>query len=85
MAKKQSRGKSKDNQHLEELIARSVLIRKNIDSIMTAFRKIEKHINTIQKGLNERRARQHATNTRLDELIKNIKEFDESIKVKGNK
>ncbi len=83
MPGKKSKNKSKDKKTtLEELIVRSHVVRKNIDTIMSAFKKIEKYLNEMQGSLNERRARQQSMSHRLEQLIKEIKELDNNIKEK---
>jgi archaellum component FlaC len=78
------KNKSKDTRNLEKLIAKSRVIRKNIDTIMAAFRRIEKHISEMQQNVTERRVRQQTMSNRLEELMKNMKDLDESIKAKDN-
>jgi archaellum component FlaC len=78
------KSKNKDARNLEKLIAKSRVIRKNIDAIMAAFRRIERHISEMQENVTERRVRQQTMSNRLEELMKNMKDLDESIKAKDN-
>ena len=82
--KKSNSKKSKEKHNLEGLIKKSRVIRKNIDTIMTAFKRIEKHIGEMQKNVSERRARQQSMSNRLEELMKNVKELDENLKPKND-
>jgi chromosome segregation ATPase len=84
MAKKKKRSLSKEQRSLEDLISKSEIIRKNIDTILSAFKRIEKHISEMQKNLGERRVRQQSMNSRLEELRKNIKELDERMNQDGS-
>lgn len=83
-SKKNKIKKSKERRNLESLIKKSRVIRKNIDTIMMAFRRIEKHISEMQKNVSERRARQQSMSNRLEELMKNVKELDENLKPRNN-
>jgi len=84
MPGKKSKSESKDARNLEKLIAKSRVIRKNIDTIMAAFKRIEKHISEMQQNVTERRVRQQTMSNRLEELMKNMKDLDDSIKAKDN-
>src|SRR5262245_11323957 len=83
MAKTRNRtGDKEKDETLRELIDKSKDIRKNIDAIMSAFRKIEKHVNDVQKSIEKKDSRQQAVNQQLEKLIRNMKQLDSSIKEK---
>jgi septation ring formation regulator EzrA len=68
---------------LKELIKKSRAVRKNIDTIMAAFKRIEKHITEMQQGLDKKDARQDAMSQQLEKLVKNMKQLDQSMKGKN--
>ena len=68
---------------LKELIKKSRAVRQNIDTIMAAFKRIEKHITEMQQGLDKKDARQDAMSQQLEKLIKNMKQLDQGIKEKN--
>jgi chromosome segregation ATPase len=84
MTQKKSKNKNKEGKSLQKLIKKSHVIRKNIDTIMSAFKRIEKHIGDMQKNVSERRVRQQSMSNRLEELMKNVQELDEKLKPKSN-
>jgi chromosome segregation ATPase len=79
-SKNQSKAKEKDT--LKELITKSKAIRKNIDTIMSSFRRLEKHMGEIKKSIDKRDSRQQSMSRELEKLIKNMKQLDENIKEK---
>jgi chromosome segregation ATPase len=67
---------------LKELIKKSKAIRKNIDTIMSAFKRIEKHVGEMKENLDKKDLRQQGMSETLEKLIKNMKQLDASIKEK---
>ena len=82
---RRNKSKTKANKKettLKELIKKSKTIRKNIDTIMSAFKRIEKHVGEMQESMDKKDARQNAMSQTLEKLIKNMKQLDDTIKEK---
>lgn len=83
MGERKNKSKVKEKETtLKDLIKKSKAIRKNIDTIMSAFKRIEKHVVEMQKSVDKKDIRQDAMSQTLEKLIKNMKQLDHSIKEK---
>ena len=83
MGERKSKNKANEKETtLKDLIKKSKAIRKNIDTIMSAFKRIEKHMSEMQKGMDKKDTRQDAMSQTLEKLIKDMKQLDENIKEK---
>ena len=83
MRERKSKNKANEKETtLKDLIKKSKAIRKNIDTIMSAFKRIEKHMGEMKKNMDKKNTREDAMSQTLEKLIKNMKQLDHSIKEK---
>ena len=67
---------------LKELISKSKVLRKNIDNILSAFKRIEKHMSEMQKSMDKKDSKQATVSRQIEKLIKDMKQLDGASKEK---